>query len=90
MLPFLRVALLLGAFVSEGFVYEKRAGFNNLDRDFFNMVVSAYDSVVGGARYTSTRTIASGSSLHELDIQNLTALKKTRLRDLVGQRSADK
>src|SRR6476661_5874602 len=83
-------ALLLGAFVSEGFVSEKRAGFNNLDRDFFNMVVSAYDVIVGGARYTSTRTIASGSSLHELDIHNLTALRKTRLRDLVGQRSADK
>ncbi len=83
-------ALLLGAFVSEGFVSEKRAGFNNLDRDFFNMVVSAYDAIVGGARYTSTRTIASGSSLHELDIHNLTALRKTRLRDLVGQRSADK
>ncbi|MDT5007922.1 MAG: gyrase subunit [Mycobacterium sp.] len=83
-------ALLLGALVSEGFVSEKRAGFNNLDRDFFNMVVSAYDAIVGGARYTSARTIASGSSLHELDVHNLTALRKTRLRDLVGQRSADK
>ena len=41
-------ALLLGAFISEGFVSEKRAGFNNLDRDYFNMVVAAYDAVVGG------------------------------------------
>src|ERR1700682_1080355 len=68
-------ALLLGAFISEGFVSEKRAGFNNLDRDFFNIVVAAYDAVVGGARYVSERTIASGSNLLELDIQNLDALR---------------
>ncbi|MGV0737325.1 intein-containing DNA gyrase subunit A [Mycobacterium syngnathidarum] len=83
-------ALLLGAFISEGFVSENRAGFNNLDRDFFDMVVAAYDAVVGGQRYVSTRTIASGSRLHELDVHNLHALKASRLGDLVGQRSADK
>jgi len=83
-------ALLLGAFISEGFVSEKRAGFNNLDRDYFNMVVAAYDAVVGGTRYVSERTIASGSRLLELDIQNLNALRNTRLVDLVGERSADK
>ncbi len=83
-------ALLFGAFISEGFVSEKRAGFNNLDRDFFNMVVAAYDAIVGGPRYTSSRIIKSGSLLHELDIHNLSALKQTRMRDLVGQRSADK
>ena len=38
-------ALLLGAFISEGFVSEARAGFNNLDRDFFNTVVTAYDEI---------------------------------------------
>ncbi|OLT85719.1 intein-containing DNA gyrase subunit A [Mycobacterium syngnathidarum] len=83
-------ALLLGAFISEGFVSENRAGFNNLDRDFFDMVVEAYDAVVGGQRYVSTRTISSGSWLHELDVHNLHALKASRLGDLVGQRSADK
>ncbi|OBH76985.1 DNA gyrase subunit A [Mycobacterium scrofulaceum] len=83
-------ALLLGAFISEGFVSETRAGFNNLNRDYFDMVVGAYDAVVGGRRYVSSRTIASGSLLHELDIQNLTELRKTRLGDLSGQRSADK
>jgi len=83
-------ALLLGAFISEGFISEMRAGFNNLDRDYFNMVVGAYDAVVGGRRYLSSRTIASGSTLHELDIHNLTELKKTRLGELCGQRSADK
>ncbi len=83
-------ALLLGAFISEGFVSETRAGFNNCDRDYFNMVVGAYDAVIGGRRYLSSRTIASGSTLHELDIHNLTELKKTRLGDLRGRRSADK
>jgi DNA gyrase subunit A len=87
--PTLR-ALLLGAFISEGFVSETRAGFNNLDRDYFNMVVTAYDAVVGGRRYVSSRTIASGSKLHELDIHNLSELKKTLLGGLCGQRSADK
>ncbi|OCB63736.1 DNA gyrase subunit A, partial [Mycobacterium malmoense] len=83
-------ALLLGAFISEGFVSPTRAGFNNLDRDYFDMVVGAYDAVVGGRRYVSSRTISSGSLLHELDIHNLAALKQTRLGALCGQRSADK
>ena len=83
-------ASLLGAFISEGFVSETRAGFNNLDRDYFNFVVASYDAVIGGPRYVSTRTIASGSQLHELDIHNLTALRGSRLACLVGQRSADK
>ncbi|UXA18170.1 intein-containing DNA gyrase subunit A [Mycobacterium sp. SMC-4] len=82
--------LLAGAFISEGFVSEKRAGFNNLDRDFFNMVVAAYDAVVGGPRYVSSRTIASGSLLHELDVHNLESLRGSRLGLVVGQRSADK
>jgi DNA gyrase subunit A len=83
-------ALLLGAFISEGFVSERRAGFNNLDRDYFNMVVAAYDAVVGGPRYVSERIIASGSNLLELDIHNLDGLRNSRLAGLAGQRSADK
>ncbi|MEB3064134.1 intein-containing DNA gyrase subunit A [[Mycobacterium] zoologicum] len=83
-------ALLAGAFVSEGFISKNRAGFNNLDVDYFNMVLAAYDAVVGGTRYVSRRVIKSGSLLHELDIQNLEALKRSRLADLIGQRSADK
>ncbi|WP_370500251.1 intein-containing DNA gyrase subunit A [Mycolicibacterium sp. jd] len=83
-------ALLLGAFISEGFVSESRAGFNNLDRDYFNMVVAAYDTVVGGPRYVYERKIASGSTLLELDIQNLASLRQSRLVGLLGQRSAAK
>ncbi|OBS00182.1 DNA gyrase subunit A [Mycobacterium gordonae] len=83
-------ALLLGAFISEGFMSESRAGFNNVDRDYFNAVVAAYDAVVGGKRYVAQRTIASGSVLNELDIHDVSALKGTRLGVLCGQRSADK
>ncbi|WP_306363407.1 intein-containing DNA gyrase subunit A [Nocardia sp. CC227C] len=84
------VALLYGAFVSEGYVSETRAGFNNVDREFFDMVVAAYDTVVGGSRYVSHRVIGSGSLLHDLDIQNLTALRRSPLATLIGQRSAAK
>src|ERR1700744_4988671 len=83
-------ALLLGAVISEGFVSSNRAGFNNLDRDYFDTVVAAYDPVVGGPRYVSSRCIASGAILHELDIQNLTALSRSRLGELTGQRSEHK
>ena len=82
--------LLLGAFISEGFVADKRAGFNNLDRDYFNMVVAAYDAVVGGTRYLTERVIASGSRLLELDIHNQSALKESPLAELCGVRSAEK
>ncbi len=84
------LALLLGAFVSEGWASEGRAGFNNVDRDFFERVVDAYDEHVGGPRYLGRRTIESGSQLHELDIQNLSAFRDSPLGSMVGARSAAK
>jgi DNA gyrase subunit A len=72
-------ALLLGAFVAEGWVSGSRAGFNNIDRAFFTDVLAAYDSVVGGRRYVSERQIASGSTLLELDVHNLGALHDSPL-----------
>jgi DNA gyrase subunit A len=83
-------ALLAGAFVSEGFVSESRAGFNNVDPEFFAAVLDTYDRAVGGPRYVSTRVIASGSTLHELDVQDLIALRASCLGEMVGQRSAAK
>ncbi|WP_374225632.1 intein-containing DNA gyrase subunit A [Micromonospora sp. C31] len=90
MLEHVEAAVLAGAFVSEGWVSEGRAGFNNVDREFFVRVLAAYDLAVGGQRYVSQRTIASGSLLHELDVQNLSALRKSLLGELVGARSAAK
>ncbi len=83
-------ALLLGAFISEGYVSESQAGFANLDRDYFTMVAGAYDAVVGGRRSICQKTNASGSRQHVLHIYNVTALKESRLWEMVGQRSADK
>jgi DNA gyrase subunit A len=83
-------ALLLGAFISEGFVSENCAGFANLDRDYFTMVAGAYDAVVGGKRGIYQTTNASGSRMHVLRTYNMTALKQSCLGEMVGQRSADK
>ncbi|WP_369799816.1 intein-containing DNA gyrase subunit A [Micromonospora sp. HK10] len=90
MLEHVEAALLAGAFVSEGWVSEARAGFNNVDRDFFLRVLAAYDLAVGGPRYVSERVIASDSTLHELDVQDLSALRASILGEMVGARSADK
>jgi DNA gyrase subunit A len=83
-------ALLLGAFVAEGWCSETRAGFNNVGEKYFKRVLEAYDEVVGGSRYVSRRTIASGSELLELDVHNLGALRASALAQLVGLRSEAK
>jgi DNA gyrase subunit A len=84
------LALLLGAFVAEGWAGRRRGGFNNLDGDFFRAVVTAYDEHVGGKRYVSERRIRSGNQLFELDIQSMSAFRASPLGCLVGQRSAEK
>jgi DNA gyrase subunit A len=81
-------AVLAGAWVSEGFVSVNRAGFNNVDREFFEAVLGAFDAVVGGPRYVYSRTIASGSVLHELDVQNLTRWNDSPLAELTGKSAA--
>jgi DNA gyrase subunit A len=86
----LRLAVLLGAFVSEGWFGTSRGGFNNCDRDYFERVLEAYDEHVGGPRYAYSRTIQSGSLLHELDIQDLTEARGGPLRSLIGRSSGEK
>jgi DNA gyrase subunit A len=86
----LDVALLLGAFVSEGWVGRTRAGFNNVDEAYFDRVVAAYDGVVGGPRYVYQRTIKSGSRLRELDVQNLDSLLASPLAEQAGLSSEEK
>jgi DNA gyrase subunit A len=85
-----RLAVLLGAFVSEGWFAERRGGFNNVDEEYFGVVVSAFDEHVGGPRYVYKRRIRSGSLLHELDVQNLAAVRSSALAPLVGKSSAEK
>jgi DNA gyrase subunit A len=83
-------AVLLGAFVSEGWVSSHRAGFTNTDSEFFSMVLDCYDTVVGGPRYPGHRVLATGSRIYELDVQHLTELLASPLGELSGLRSADK
>jgi len=85
-----RLAVLLGAFVSEGWFGERRGGFNNCDRQYFSAVLEAYDEHVGGPRYVYERAIRSGSLLHELDVQDLAAVRTSPLAYQVGAASADK
>ena len=84
------LALLSGAFVAEGFMSQERAGFNNVDKDYFDAVVDAYDRVVGGPRYVYDRVIRSGSRIHELDVQRLGHLLASPLGEMVGRKSAAK
>ena len=86
----LALATLAGGMVSEGWASETRAGFNNLDRAYFDAVTTAYTEVVGGRSYSYSRTIKSSNLLHELDVHNLTALKASPLAEMVGIRSAEK
>ncbi|WP_299055609.1 DNA gyrase subunit A [uncultured Nocardioides sp.] len=82
---------LLGGWVSEGFVSEGRAGFNNTDPEFHAYVLEAYDAIVGGRRYSHERTLRrSGRTIHELDVQNLESLRRSPLAALMGQKAAQK
>jgi DNA gyrase subunit A len=85
-----QVAVLLGAFISEGWIGERRAGFNNVDKAYFDEVLRAYDAIVGGPRYVYDRTIASGSTIYELDVQNLACLVDSPLGVLAGALSREK
>jgi DNA gyrase subunit A len=82
---------LAGAWVSEGWASAERAGFNNTDRSYFDQVLFAYDQIVGGARYVSTRTTrVDRRPIHELDVHDMSAFEASPLAELVGVRSADK
>ncbi len=85
-----QLATLAGGMVTEGWASESRAGFNNVDVDYFTAVVAAYDAHVGGARYAYSRTIKSGSLLQELDIQEMTRFRASPLAEMIGLRSAHK
>ncbi len=67
------LALLLGAFVSEGWVGDALGQASTTSTaEYFKYVVAAYDAIVGGARYVyERRDRISGSLLYELDVHNL-------------------
>ncbi|HVF52204.1 MAG TPA: DNA gyrase subunit A [Actinomycetota bacterium] len=82
-----KLALLAGAWVSEGWASQTRAGFNNEDRQYFDAVLDAFDGLVGGPRYVYSRVIRSGQTIHELDVQNMERFKASDLGEMCGLRS---
>lgn len=84
------VGMLLGGWVSEGWSSQERAGFNNCDKLFFDDVLLAYDTIVGGPRYVYERETVSGKTLYELDIQNTSHIINSPLASIMGLRAEDK
>lgn len=87
------LGVLGGAWVSEGWASETRAGFNNTDDHFFSEVLHAYDQVVGGARYVYERqTRRDRKRIQEIDIQGsgIDAFRASPLAELIGHQARDK
>lgn len=85
-----QIGILAGMLVSEGWASEKRVGFNNTDKEFYDLAVDAYKATIGGPCYSYERDNISGSHSHEFDVQKLSHFKTGPLADLLGQRSATK
>jgi DNA gyrase subunit A len=85
-----REALLLGAWVSEGWCGAWTAGFDNSDKDFFDRVVAAYDAVVGGPRQVYAAVQATGRVLHRLAVTNLARFRASSLSELGIAASSEK
>ncbi len=81
-------AYVLGAFISAGFVSADRAGFGNADEEFFERIVAAYDTAVGGEREVSTHEFANGAVRHELRVRDITCVKRSVLGKIVGRAGA--
>ncbi len=89
------LGILGGAWASEGWANETRAGFNNTDEHFFDEVVHAYDQIVGGQRYVSERhTRRDRKRIQELDIQDyaggMAAFRASPLAEFIGHQARDK
>ncbi|HEX6352364.1 DNA gyrase subunit A [Actinophytocola sp.] len=87
------LGVLGGAWVSEGWASENRAGFNNTDEHFFSEVLHAYDQVVGGTRYVSERqTRRDRKRIQEMDIQEggMAAFRASPLGELIGYHAREK
>ncbi|MPZ70209.1 MAG: DNA gyrase subunit A [Actinobacteria bacterium] len=86
------LANLAGAWVSEGWATDSNVGFANLDQEWFNEVLAAYDRLVGGPRSVNTELLPSGRVLHRLDVhvKEKTHFNRSRLAEVVGSVAAGK
>lgn len=80
------LAMALGGMVAEGFVSEKRAGFNNTDKVYYDIVVAGLRDLIGKKGvYEYSRTLPSGKAIYELDIQSREAVEKLAAAGLSGK-----
>jgi DNA gyrase subunit A len=89
------LGILGGAWASEGWANETRAGFNNTDEHFFGEVLHAYDQIVGGNRYVAEReTRRDRKRVHELDVQDhhggMDAFRNSPLAEFIGHQAREK
>jgi DNA gyrase subunit A len=89
------LGVLGGAWVSEGWANENRAGFNNTDEHFFDEVLHAYDQIVGGRRYVAARhTRRDRKRIQELDVQEsaggMAAFRASPLAEFIGHQARAK
>ena len=89
------LGVLAGAWASEGWANDTRAGFNNTDEHFFSEVLYAYDQVVAGHRYVAERqTRVDRKLIRELDIQDyaggMDAFRASPLAEFIGHKATEK
>jgi DNA gyrase subunit A len=78
-------AYVLGAFVGRGTVSGERAYFATADETYFDRVLTAYDTAVGGPREVTSRPTESGEKLHELHVTETTALCRSVLDQIIDE-----
>ena len=85
-------AILLGALISEGHYSEQRMGFNNTDKQYFDMVYKNIVQYVKSDKsiYSYSHILPSGKKIYELDIQNKNIIKNIFKLGLVPSKSGDK
>ncbi|WP_457644602.1 DNA gyrase subunit A [Persephonella sp.] len=82
-------AVLLGSLVSEGYISENRAGFNNTDEEYASVFENAYKDIYGDTFCRYERTLESGKTLVEYQIHYKEIIQDIREKGF-DKRSSDK
>jgi DNA gyrase subunit A len=82
-------AFLAGGLIAEGWIGDELVQFANVDVEYFEAVVAAYDHAIGGGRSLYTETTDIGSTLHKLSASTQ-RLRDSDLAECIGVLSAGK
>ena len=87
-----QLALLTGAWISEGWASDLSIGFANLDKEYFDEVVAAYQRLTGHTVNTRREVLKSGKVLHRLDAygRSTEALADGPLAEIFGFKADEK